>query len=369
MSDDQRFGRRTTSTPGGAPGPLTAHRFEFRGTGGEFFRIWIVNIALTLVTFSIFSAWAKVRTKRYFYGNTHVAGHSFDYHAPPLRILFGRLIAIALVVGYNLSAALSPVLAAIWGILFAVALPWLVVASLRFNARYSSYRNVRFNFGGTYWGAVKVLLLWPLAAIFTLGALVPLAHRARDYFYVNYHSYGGKPFTTSFSAWDIYKIYLQALLIMFGIGVAMALLGALLMGGFTLTAIAGSDTAIKGVMVVVAAVGAIVLSAVWFTVLAFIMAKTLNLVLNNTTIDARHRLHATLSAGPLVWLAVSNIVLVLLTLGLYYPWARVRYTRYLTDNLTLLAGSNLDEFTSETFAAQSAVGEEIAGIFSLDIGL
>src|SRR5258708_5457274 len=169
-----------------------AHPFEFRGSGGEFFRIWIVNLALTLITLGIYSAWAKVRTRRYFYGSTMVAGHGFDYHASPVRILIGRLIALALFVGYNISARISPFLAIPWGILLLFAIPWLIVASQRFNARNTSYRNVRFNFTGDYWGAFKAFILWPLAGAVTLGGLMPLAHRARNYFYINKHTFGGR---------------------------------------------------------------------------------------------------------------------------------------------------------------------------------
>ena len=32
---------------------------EFTGTAGEYFRIWIVNIALTVVTLGIYGAWAN----------------------------------------------------------------------------------------------------------------------------------------------------------------------------------------------------------------------------------------------------------------------------------------------------------------------
>ena len=70
----------------------TRYRFEFRGTGGAYFRIWIVNLALSIITLGIFSAWAKVRTKRYFNGSTSVAGHAFDYHASGFKILIGRSI-------------------------------------------------------------------------------------------------------------------------------------------------------------------------------------------------------------------------------------------------------------------------------------
>jgi len=41
--------------------------FEFRGDGMEYFKIWIVNILLTILTLGIYSAWATVRNNRYFY--------------------------------------------------------------------------------------------------------------------------------------------------------------------------------------------------------------------------------------------------------------------------------------------------------------
>jgi uncharacterized membrane protein YjgN (DUF898 family) len=37
---------------------------EFTGCAGEYFRIWIVNVCLSVLTLGIYSAWAKVRRKR-----------------------------------------------------------------------------------------------------------------------------------------------------------------------------------------------------------------------------------------------------------------------------------------------------------------
>ena len=336
------------------------HPFEFRGTGGEFFRIWIVNLALTLITLGIYSAWAKVRTRRYFYGNTTVAGHSFDYHAVPLRILLGRVIALALFVGYNLVSRLSPAAAAPAVLIFVAAIPWLIVASQRFNARNTSYRNVRFNFTGTYGGAFKAFLLWPLAGAVTLGGLVPLAHRARNYFYINKHTFGGRPFATQFPAWSIYKIYLQVLLM---------LIAVLAVIGLIVAAIIGTVPPNAGRQAVVGTVGAIAGLAGSMTIFAYVGAKAFNLTVSNTVIDGQHRLSATLSPWSMVWIGVSNLFLVLVTIGLFYPWARVRMARYLAQNMSFQAATNLDEFTSEVFATQSAVGEEIAGFFDFDFGL
>ena len=338
------------------------HPFEFRGTGGEFFRIWIVNLALTLITLGIYSAWAKVRTRRYFYGNTVVAGHAFDYHASPKRILIGRAIALALVLAYNVASQISPVVAIPMGILFVGVFPWLIIAAQRFNARNTSYRNVRFNFVGTYGGALKAFLLWPIAGVLTIGGLMPLAHRARSYFIINKHSFGGRPFATQFPAWSIYKIYLQALLIAIG---AVAVI-ILIFAGLTLTVSGYSERFYYNVGAAASVFGIMGFALV---VLAYIAAKVFNLSISNTMIDGQHRLSATLSPWSMVWIGVSNLVLILITIGIFYPWARVRMTRYMAQHMSLQTATNLDEFTSEVFGTQSAVGEEIAGFFDFDIGL
>src|ERR1700722_10989750 len=201
---------RTGIAAGGADAK-SLHTLEFRGSGGEFFRIWIVNLALTIATLGIYSAWAKVRTMRYFRGNTFLAGHPFDYHASAFRILIGRIIAVLVLLGYGVTAQLHPLAAAGWGIFFLFITPWLLVSSLRFNARNTSYRSVRFNFVGTLTGAARVYILWPvLSLLFSLLITWPLVHRARDYYFVNNHTFGGKRFQTHFSVWNIFEIYLLA---------------------------------------------------------------------------------------------------------------------------------------------------------------
>ena len=70
-------------------------RPEFSGSAAEYFRIWVVNLFFSLATLGVYSAWAKVRKKRYFYGATRLDGDTFDYFASPKAILYGRIIAVA----------------------------------------------------------------------------------------------------------------------------------------------------------------------------------------------------------------------------------------------------------------------------------
>ena len=88
---------------------LRKGKVSFHGKASEFFSIWIVNLLLSIVTLGIYSAWAKVRTNRYFYGNTDIDGHRFSYLANPLQILKGRIIAVCLFASYFILSAVSPV--------------------------------------------------------------------------------------------------------------------------------------------------------------------------------------------------------------------------------------------------------------------
>ncbi len=154
----------------------TRHRFVFSGKGGEYFGIWIVNILLSIIAIGIYSAWAKVRRLHHFYRNTQLAGSSFDFHARPIDILKGRLIAFGAYVAFiglsKLSVTASLVLALF---LFAVS-PYFAYKSLRFRYRNSSWRQIRFNFRGKVPGANGAFFGRPLAALFSVYTLVPIAH-------------------------------------------------------------------------------------------------------------------------------------------------------------------------------------------------
>lgn len=348
---------------GGAP---ASYIFAFRGRGGEYFRIWIVNLALTIVTLGVFSAWAKVRTKRYFNGSTFIGDHAFDYHASPWRILIGRTIALALFVAYELSAIYDARFASLALLVVGLAFPWLVNASLRFNARYTSYRNVRFNFRGRYFEAMLAYVLWPLVGFATLGLLLPAARRARDYFYTNNHTYGGRLFRTEFPVWRVYVIY--------GIGVllflAIAITGIVAVGALAWYLEHADHVKLDQATIQIYAVAAG--AFFYFAILMLgpaIHTMIVNLSVGNTAFDGRHELKSRMSPLVVAWITVTNAILILLTLGFFYPWAKVRLTRYQVSKLSLQTDGDLDAYVSETMGSQSAVGEEIGSVFSFDFGL
>ena len=145
-------------------GRRAGERLDFSGSGSAYFRIWIVNLALTILTLGIYSAWAKVRRLQYFYRNTSVAGSSFDFHGDPVAILKGRLIAVALLGGYNLAANFSGAAGVAMFLVLLAVFPWLIQRSLRFKLANASCRGLRFHFAGSVREAYRAFLLWPFLA-------------------------------------------------------------------------------------------------------------------------------------------------------------------------------------------------------------
>lgn len=89
------------------PSPsLEKYNFRFHGSATEYFGIWMVNLMLTIITLTLYSPWAKARRIRYFYGNTQLLKHRFDFIAMPSRILLGRLLALELYVVTDLDQLL-----------------------------------------------------------------------------------------------------------------------------------------------------------------------------------------------------------------------------------------------------------------------
>jgi uncharacterized membrane protein YjgN (DUF898 family) len=65
-------GKRVTEVSDRGTAALTTYRFDFIGRTGEYFRIWVVSLFLSVVTLGIYSAWGKVRKKRYLYSHTEL---------------------------------------------------------------------------------------------------------------------------------------------------------------------------------------------------------------------------------------------------------------------------------------------------------
>lgn len=347
--------------------PLTEKPFVFHGAGFEYFKIWIVNIFLTIITLGIYSAWALVRNRRYFYGNTEVMGARFEYHAKPMSILIGRIIAIVLLMIFSASATV-PALNGILILVLYAALPWIINKSLRFNAYNSSYRNIRFNFEGTYLKALMAFLIWPLLSVLSLFILLPIATKKQQEYIVRNSLYGKTHFKMTLPTGKLYVITFISIAITVVIGFLTYMLTSQAdMSGFLQAANAEDNTDAESLRIISAIYAGLLAFYVGMIVAYFYYFVAItNLVYNHLQI-AGNQFKSTMTTGSYIGLVLVNIILLIVTLGLATPWIKVRNARYKAKKLVLMSDGKTDEFVQAEASNVSALGNQIGDVFELGI--
>ena len=359
------------------PGQPRELALEFRGSAREYFRIWVVNLCLTLLTAGIFSAWAKVRKKRYFYSHITLDGTPFQYLGRPFPILKGRVIAVILfsvyyITSHFFTSVMPYVLAA-----GAVLAPWVIVRSAAFNARYSAFRNMTFRFGGKYLGALQAIYAWGLipalvvgtmfqwwgnyqgaAALFGIFALTfPWWIRRLKNFIVSGTSFGGENGELSATGGQFFKVYLVAGLIVIGAGIITGLGVA----GFT-TFASMKNSQFAFLLFVLPIYAGYVLA------FAYVQAHGSNLVWNQTRLGPL-RFHSTLRGSGMARLYLTNALAIIASVGLLTPWAVIRTLKYRVDHMRVLLAGDLTEFHGGDTSAVRAAGAELGEFFNVDLSL
>lgn len=327
---------------------------EFRGDGMEYLRIWLVNVALTLLTLGVYSAWAKVRREKYFHRNLVVDGASFDYHGAPRAILLGRILLVVLLVvinlaeGFHPAARIAAALAAMFGF------PWLLVRSLQFRARNTSYRGLRFSFDAAYRDALLLYLVHGGLTVLTLGLYFPAFLRRQKAFLARHLRFGDLRCGFDASVAAFYRELKVPLILWLLLPVAAVALPIL----------AGPVLA----MLLLPIVATFLVLLLNLLLVPYVRVVGTNLLWNHLSLGGT-RFRSTQTVRGYLNLVVGNWLLTILTLGFYWPIAQVRVAKYRAAHLSVVAPAALAAAVAAQGETPAAFGDEVAESFDLDIAL
>ncbi|MBZ9612198.1 YjgN family protein [Rheinheimera maricola] len=345
-------------------------KVAFGGKAGEFFGIWIVNLLLSIVTLGIYSAWAKVRTNQYFYGHTRVDNQPFRYLATPIQILKGRIIAVIIFALFFVLSSLSPMLTLVLALAFLFVSPWLIVQSLKFNLRMTSYRNVRFAFHGEYKGAFKYFVLLPVLSIFTLYLAMPWALKKMDQYLCSNISFGGKKLHVSTDTSTYYIAALVAMAAIFGLMMVFGILTAVVAVIAAFSGEAAESAEGRGIFALLLSGGVFVVYFVGFALSGAVYQSMIrNHLFERTELPGIAKFKSEMKVMPYMWLILSNLLAIILTLGLAYPWTKIRKAAYMASVTTVAVYPQIDSLVDQAQNDSNAFGEEAAGLFDVDVSL
>jgi uncharacterized membrane protein YjgN (DUF898 family) len=387
---------------------LEPARIEFTGTGSEYFRIWLTNLLLTYLTLGIYSAWAKVRREKYFHQNTLIAGYSLDYHGKPMAILKGRALAFILLAVSSSSA--MPIVGYIALAVIALAFPFFMQRSLRFRFSNSSYRGIRFGFTGTVkqaYAAVTPFLIPPLILGAVIIAFLVAPDQSKDTFtaftkmswvytiltaivlgvaYIAFSStfqavmrqysithakFGFMGAATSITKRRFFLINLTSML---GFVASLALLAVL--AYYVLPTVRGTTGA--WVSPIIVSLAPLLFFALYFAFLglqAVIAARIQNYCWHTNTEVRTPKgqrialFNSQLSISSYAWLQIRNWIFIVLTLGLYRPFALVKSTKARLEAISINNTRFIDFVINAESQSPSAIGDEALDAFDIDFAI
>ena len=185
-----------TSTVSAAPAPVF-----FTGRNGDFRRLVVRGALLELVTFGFYRFWLTTDIRRHLWSHTEIAGDALEYTGRARELLFGFLIALAVLgpifLAYfliGLEAERIKAFASLPLYLFLLAFgQFAAYRARRYRLTRTVWRGVRFWMTGSGWSYAWRSMLWGLLLVPSIGLAYPWRTAALERFKLRHTLYGNLP--------------------------------------------------------------------------------------------------------------------------------------------------------------------------------
>ncbi|MFN3375780.1 MAG: YjgN family protein [Burkholderiaceae bacterium] len=403
--------RRTQPPATAVPIEIEAHPVRFTGSGREYFRVWIVNVLLSILTLGLYTPWARRRTAQYFYGHTLVAHSPLECTAAQKRMVFGFVVLVVLTLAYQIAVNTGQDTAVALLLVAGAALaPLLWGSAMRFRLSATRWRGLRLQFVASWrevyrasWPVFALALVWigvtygldtrsppgpegagvskmpkftpAMGGLLLLGlALSVLCAIRIEYNYksllVTQSRLGTEPGRWKPQYMDFVRIWAATVgVFLLGLLATSALVAALLGDWLAPLKSMGGGAALTIVLLIM-----VLLVLGFFLLLAsaparaYREARMFQLMWDNIGLSQVARFKCHLNAWRFVRLRMKNLLFTLLTLGFYRPFARVNEYRMKANSVTLHIKGGVDQVRGVLVRQQQGgVGDALADAVGLDL--
>ncbi|WP_312303124.1 YjgN family protein [Pulveribacter sp.] len=390
---------------------IEAHPLRFTGSGGGYFRVWIVNVLLSILTLGLYTPWARRRTAQYFYGHSLVAGSALEFTAQQRRMVVGFIAVALLTLAYKLAAQTGQDLAV--GLLLlggALLSPLIWGSAMRFRLGNTRWRGVRLAFNASWrevylasWPVFALALvvlavgvglpllapdmpdegrrlpivtapMWGLIALGLVLAVLCVIRLEYNYrsLLVRRASVGQEAGRLKLRYRDFVWLWLATLAVFIVSALVLSAVLAAVLGGSwaLLKSLVPAQAGVGAVLLIVAAMvlGLLLLVLATAPARAYREAALFRLTWNHTGVSGIARFKCNLGAGSFVLLRLRNALLTLLTLGLYRPFARVSEYRMKLQSVTVHVKGGVDQVAGRLVRQQAGgIGDALADAAGLDL--
>ena len=274
-----------------------------------------------------------------------------------------------------------------------VAAPWIINRSLSFNARMTSFANIRFKFHAKYWDTFAILYLLFILNIVTVGLATPYTHKKIKEYFISKYKWGHMALGSYIPIKKLFLVFFLCVL------VPMTLVLSLYFLYFT--GVTSPQAVITTLLTNKVVVAGVLLSLILFPLSmlfynSFVqisllenMHASFNTTDTETAIDRSHQYQSlkskeyddaetnhflffktTQTVTKTTFKLFGNGILSFFTMGLYVPFAIVNILKYSLSCLCLNGNPDLiaQNETAVTQEGSYAV-DELANSSDLDIAI
>jgi uncharacterized membrane protein YjgN (DUF898 family) len=314
----------------------------YDGKLSELFGIFLVNLPLTIITFGIFHCWTITRMRRYLWSHTRFEGAPFRYTGKGKEILQGCLLALLILIllfagaavvqealkKSNPAQARLPFVTAFVGMI--VLFGAVRFAALRYRLRHTEWCGISGDMDGSALRYGANWMIYLLLCVLTLAQAAPWMQVGLTRWRIDASHFGSAEFRCSGRG---RQLYLPWLAMIFGHIVLIGVIAAVV-AGFELPWLAhilfgksrGPIAHVVTFQATPAVVGGLAFIVGSGLLITSYRAKCLCLILSSTIALVRGvfrnetlRFGTSAEVDGLAWFVFTNLVIVVLTLGLGVP--------------------------------------------------
>ncbi|MCW5223333.1 DUF898 domain-containing protein [Verminephrobacter aporrectodeae subsp. tuberculatae] len=394
------------------PQDIDTYSLEFIGSGGGYFRVWIVNLLLQCMTLGIYTPWARRRTAQYFYNHTLVAGSPLEFTGSLRKMVLGFVLLILLYLTYGIASSTGQALVVLLFFLAGAALaPFIWGTAMRFRLNATRWRGLRWQFVASWrevylaswplfvlplvcWSVVAgLLVLSPdlsetnitstsaIRGLLGLGLVVAaLCYTGTDYNYkrllVLRAQLGAERGRWKLGYMDFAKVWLvAAAMLVLGLVSLLVLLVSLALFSEraktmewprSLESLSPGWSAAATMLFVGISILAVILATV--PARAYRDARMFQIMWNNIGLGRVARFQCRLSMVRYILLRIKNTLLALLTLGFYRPFARVSEYRMKLESVSMHVQGHVEQVADAMLRQQpGGLGDALADAAGLEL--
>src|SRR5215470_9539572 len=196
-----------------SPSACAAAPVQFTGGDGAFRRLVVRGAFLELVTFGFYRFWLTTDIRRHLWTHTEIDGDALEYTGRGKELLFGFLIAMA-VLGpiflvyflIGLEAERIKAFASLPLYLFLLAFgQFAAYRARRYRLTRTVWRGLRFWMTGSGWSYAWRSVLWGLLLVPSLGFAYPWRMAALERYKLGHTLHGNLPGRFEATGWDLFK--------------------------------------------------------------------------------------------------------------------------------------------------------------------